>query len=115
MPDTSELQRENSSSRIISEALDRLGPRTQSQIAAAVNVTISCASKCLDLLVDEGYVQRSGKTVNSKGISIGKQPWLYARTVKPLPDVRSKVLPEPPSAQELCDVMNAMIRRRKNS
>jgi DNA-binding Lrp family transcriptional regulator len=114
MPDTSELQRENSSSRIIYEALGRLGPQTQSQLSAHVDVTVSCASKCLKLLVEEGYVRREGRTVNRKGVSIGKQPWLYARTVKPLPEIRPDVLPDPPSAQELRDIMNSIIRR-KNS
>src|SRR5690349_20853076 len=114
MPETSELQRENSSSRMIYEALDRLGPKTQSQIAAVTNVTISCACKCLKLLESEGYVRRAGRTVNSKGISIGKQPWLYTRTVKPLPEIRTEVLPEAPSANELRDIMNSIIRR-KNS
>ncbi|MHB9838499.1 hypothetical protein Q8F57_027095 [Paraburkholderia terrae] len=114
MPETSELQRENSSSRIIYEALARLGPKTQSQIAAAANITVSCACKCLKLLEQEGYVHRAGRTVNSKGISIGKQPWLYARTIKPLPEIRTGLLPEPPSANDLRDIMNAIIRR-KNS
>ncbi|BDC43604.1 hypothetical protein [Paraburkholderia terrae] len=114
MPDTSELKRENSSSRIIYEALERLGPKTQSQIAAAANVTVSCACKCLKLRESSGYVRRAGRTVNSKGISIGRQPWLYARTIKTLPELRTGLLPDPPSANELRDIMNAIIRR-KNS
>lgn len=39
MPDTSEQRREYSNSRIIYDALARLGPQTQSRLSARVDVT----------------------------------------------------------------------------
>lgn len=109
MPIQRELHRENSTSRLIYEILSR--PMTQSEISGHVDVTIGCACKCLKLLEDEGHVQRIGKAPNSKGTTIGMRPWLYARTPKPLPEIGPR-LPEPPSAKELCDIMNGIIRRR---
>jgi hypothetical protein len=61
-----------------------------------------------------GYVRRAGKTPNSKGTTIGMRPWLYARTPKPLPDIGPR-LPQAPSAKELCEIMNAIIRRPLSS
>jgi len=42
------------------------------------------------------------------------RPWLYARTPKPLPDIGPR-LPQAPSAKELCEIMNAIIRRPLSS
>ncbi|PXX15867.1 hypothetical protein C7399_109202 [Paraburkholderia tropica] len=112
MPTERDLVREDSSTRLICDALERLGPRTQAQLARQIEVTISCACKCLKLLRDERYVRLVGQTNNIKGVSNGKLPFLYARTIKPLPDLRTgEVLPAP-TANELRDIMNQIIRRQ---
>lgn len=87
---------------------------TQGQLSVQASVTVSCTCKCLKLLEDEGYVRRAGKTPNSKGTTIGMRPWLYARTPKPLPDIGPRML-QAPSAKELCEIMNAIIRRPLSS
>lgn len=110
MPVLRELRRDGSSSRIICDMLTRTGPMTQEQLAARVSVTVGCTCKCLQLLVQQGYVSRTGRAPNSKGTTIGMRPWLYARTPKELPTLK-KALPPAPTARELCDIMNAMIRR----
>lgn len=110
MPVARELHRDGSSSRVICDMLTRTGPMTQEQLAARVAVTVGCTCKCLQLLVGEGYVSRSGRAPNSKGTTIGMRPWLYARTPKELPALKPS-LPQTPTARELCDIMNAMIRR----
>lgn len=112
MPNDRELMREDSGTRLVYEIVDRHGPLTQMQVSRLADVTISCACKCLRLLEHQGYVQRAGQTSNQKGMMNGKLPWLYARTVKPLPDIRTQRAPAAPTPQELCDIMNAMIRRR---
>ena len=113
MPDARELHREDSSVRAIFGVLDQFGPLTQLQIAARADITISCACKGLKFLREEGYVQRMKQTYNRKGSSIGKLPYLYGRTIKSMPDV-PRSLPEPPSARELCEIMNAIIRRKSS-
>jgi predicted ArsR family transcriptional regulator len=115
MPTERDLVRENSSSRVICDTLDRLGPRTQAQLARQTEVTISCACKCLKLLSEEGYVRRVGQTNNVKGVTIGKLPFLYARTIKQLPDVRADELPAAPNANDLRDIMNEIIRRQASA
>jgi predicted ArsR family transcriptional regulator len=112
MPDPTELQRDDSSTRIIFTALDTYGPMTQQQLSMRLHITISCACKCLRVLAEEGYVKRIKRTFNRKGSSIGKLPWLYARTVKPLPEVPI-ALPPIDHASALQDAMNAMIRGQR--
>lgn len=109
MPIQRELHRENSTSRLIYEILSR--PMTQLEISSQVDVTIGCACKCLKLLEDEGYVYRTGKAPNRKGTLIGMRPWLYARTLKPLPEVGPRAPAMAPS-NELFAVMSSIIRRR---
>ena len=112
MPSDRELLRENSGTRLISETVERRGPLTQVQVSRLADVTISCACKCLKLLEQGGYVRRVGQTSNQKGAMKGKLPRLYARTIKPLPDIRTTRQPSAPTAQDLCDIMNQIIRRR---
>jgi DeoR/GlpR family transcriptional regulator of sugar metabolism len=109
-----ELLRENSRTRLISETVERRGPLTQVQISKLVDVTISCACKCLMLLEQGGYVRRVSRAANQKGSMTGKLPWLYARTVKPLPEIRRQREPAVPGARDLRDVVNAIICGRAN-
>lgn len=95
---------------MIFDALDNCGPLTQLQIAARAEITISCACKGLAFLIEEGYVRRMNQTYNRKGSSLGKLPYLYGRTVKAMPTLN--VLPDAPTARELADIMNAIIRRK---
>ncbi|CAB3720010.1 hypothetical protein LMG22037_04682 [Paraburkholderia phenoliruptrix] len=104
-----EIYRENSSTRAICKMLDG-GPLTQTQISAAGDITNGCTCKCLKLLIDEGYVTRGPRAMNRHRTSIGPRPWTYVRTTKPLPETRT-TLPAAPTAKELCDIMNSIIRR----
>jgi hypothetical protein len=117
MPTERDLVRESSTTRFICDALERSGPRTQLQLAREAEVTIGCICKCLKLLREEGYVERLGRRdPNVKGSMSGLLPLLYARTVRPLPEIPTGDLPEPPTPNELRDIMNSIIARsRKHS
>ncbi|MFC6309490.1 MarR family transcriptional regulator [Paraburkholderia dipogonis] len=110
MPTIRELYRENSSTRVICGMLERAGPLTQTQICLAGDFTGGCACKCLKLLIAEGYVVRGARAMNRHRTSIGPRPWTYVRTSKVLPQAGT-LRPAAPTAQELCDVMNSIIRR----
>ena len=105
-----ELHRENSSTRAICQMLERSGPLTQTQICTAGEFSAGCTCKCLKLLIDEGYVKRGPRALSRKRNTIGPRPWTYVRTRKALPAPPS-VASAVPTAQELCDIMNSIIRR----
>lgn len=109
-----ELVREHSGTRQICAIVEQHGPLTQAQLSRLAGVTLSCACKCLLLLEQGGYVRRSGQTANRKGMTTGLLPWLYVRTVKPLPDIPQHTN-DAPTALELRDLMNAIIRRQRNT
>ncbi|MDR7006075.1 hypothetical protein J2W46_002979 [Paraburkholderia strydomiana] len=109
MPTLKEIYRENSSTRTICTMLG-VKPLTQTQISAATGVTNGCACKCLKLLIEEGYVKRGPRAMSGQRNSLGPRPWTYVTTGKPFPSART-ALPEAPSAKELCDIMNQIIRR----
>jgi hypothetical protein len=100
---------DDSGTRIFSRLLERFGPQTQRELCERAGMTKSAASKCLAFLEHEGYVCRLHKTWNRTGSRTGAQPWLYARTVKPLPDLPGQQ-PAPPTSEELRNIMNSMIR-----
>lgn len=105
-----ELHRENSSTRAICQMLERAGPLTQTQLSLAGDFTAGCACKCLKLLIDEGYVRRGPKAMSRQRNTIGPRPWTYVRTGKALPPTKPD-RPAAPTAEELCDIMNSIIRR----
>lgn len=105
-----EIYRKNSSTRAICQMLERAGPLTQTQICAAGEFTAGCACKCLKLLIDEGHVKRGPRAMSRKRNTIGPRPWTHVRTGKVLPSPQPAV-PEVPTAQELRDIMNSIIRR----
>lgn len=96
-------------SRILLAALERSAqPMTHLQLAAQANITVSWAWKCLQRLMDDGYVREAGhREYREDGTTRGRLPKLYAHTGKAFRHAQ----PDAPTPSELADVMNAIIRR----
>ncbi|WP_017776678.1 hypothetical protein [Paraburkholderia kururiensis] len=110
MPMPCAMKLPRSTVRLVYEELSKSSRLTQEKLRKLTGRGMGPVCESLQFLIDGGYVRKAGQTLNRYGTSTGKRQIQYACTGKPLPPVCG--LTEAPSPQELCDIMNQIIRRR---